>query len=356
MRRGRILIFVVLILVIGLVVAGVAIRQFLLTQTAQTAQASNVEIYIAGQNIPQGGEITEAVLSKMTIPQDKVIDTEFTAPDELSSLTNGKVAKFPLEQGVVLTASMISEKSSAVSIAGPSWASLIPPGMTAISIPTNRLSLVSYGIGDGAHVNINACFLFVDIDPTFQTILPNLTATVTGVGAGPDALPVLSLGIGGAGGPQGRLELEPTYQQPYYLVPSEAQRPRMVCQMLLQNVTVMKLGNFPLSTTTSATAPVAPTDPAAQQAPVLPDIVTLIVSPQDSVTLSYLVYTNTQIMMALRNPSDDARQATEASVLQFLLSQYNIPVPAKLPYAMQPALNVLVAPSLPNDTASVPPQ
>jgi pilus assembly protein CpaB len=89
---------------------------------------------------------------------------------------------------------------------------------------------------------------------------------------------------------------------------------------------------------------------------VLPDIVTLIVSPQDSVTLSYLVYTNAQIMMALRNPGDDARQATEASVLQFLLSQYNIPVPAKLPYAMQPALNVLVAPSLPNDAATVPPQ
>lgn len=357
MRRGRILIFVVLIVVIGLVVAGVAIRQFLLSQTAQTAQPAFVEVYIAGQNIPQGGEISEAVLSTITIPQDKIIDKMFTR-EKLSLLTTNKVAKFPLDQGVVLTESMVSDKSSAVSIAGPAWAALIPPGMTAISIPTNRLSLVSYGISDGAHVNINACFLFVDIDPTFQTMLPNLTASVTGGGVGPDALPVLSLSIGGAGGPQGRLELEPAYgssQPPYYLVPSEAQRPRMVCQMLLQNVTVMKIGNFPLSTAAPTTAPAA-ADPAAQQAPMLPDIVTLIVSPQDSVTLSYLVYTNAQIMMALRNPSDDARQATDAAVLQFLLSQYNIPVPAKLPYAMQPALNVLTAPSLPNDGVAVPAQ
>jgi pilus assembly protein CpaB len=232
--------------------------------------------------------------------------------------------------------------------------------MTAISIPTNRLSVAGYGITDGAHVNINACFLFVDIDPTFQTILPNLTAELTGTGVGPNALPVLSLGVGAAGSPQGRLELEPAVQQPYYLIPSEVQRPRKVCQMLLQDIVVMKLGNFPLSTTTT-TQPAA-TDQAAQSAPPpAPDLVTLIVSPQDSVTLSYLIYScnpdkpdqcNTQISMTLRNPSDQARQATEASTLQFLLSQYNIPVPAKLPYSVQPSYGVLTQPLLNSVTVS----
>jgi len=38
----------------------------------------------------------------------------------------------------------------------------------------------------------------------------------------------------------------------------------------------------------------------------------------------------------LRNPTDQSHQATEASTLQFLLSQYNIPVPAKLPYSLEP--------------------
>ncbi len=357
MRRGRILIFVVLILIIGLVVAAVAVRQFLL-QANQPAQPAFVEVYIAGQNISQGGDISEGVLDTISIPQDKVVDVMFTQ-DELGLLTSNKVAKFPLDQGVVITASMISDKSAAVSIAGPSWAAIIPAGMTAISIPTDRLSLVGYGVADGAHVNINACFLFVDIDPTFQTILPNLTAQLIGTGFTPDALPVLSLGVNAGGAPQGRLELEPSVQQPYYIIPSEAQRPRKVCQMLLQDVVVMKLGNFPLTATNAAQPPADPNAPV-----VAPDIVTLIVSPQDSVTLSYLIYScnpdndtvcSTKLQMTLRNPSDQARQATEASTLQFLLSQYNIPVPAKLPYSIQPTFSTLADPFLPNDTTTVAP-
>jgi len=134
----------------------------------------------------------------------------------------------------------------------------------------------------------------------------------------------------------------------------------MVCQTLLQDVVVMRLGDFPLSGTdvvATADPAAAPADPAAAQpAPALPDLVTLIVSPQDSVTLSYLMYTNATMSLTLRNPSDQARLATEASTLQFLLSQYNIPVPAKLPYAMHPALTTLSSPDLPNDTTTTEPQ
>lgn len=367
MRRGRTLILVLLIVIIGLIVGFVAIRQFVLTpQTAE--QPVFVEVFYAAQNIPQGGAITEDVLLTMNIPQANVVEVMFTR-DELSLLTNNKVAKFPLDQGVVITDSMVNDASAAVPISGPQWASLIPPGMTAMSIPANRLSLSSYAINDGAHVNINACLMFVDVDPTFQTILPNLTAVLTGTGLGQVTgsegtgygaigLPILSLGVVTTGAPQGRLELDPSLQQPYYLVPSEAQRPRLVCQMMLQDVIVMKLGSFSLIPSGTVTTQPAATDPNAQEqaAPAAPDIITLIVTPQDSITLSYLMYTNAQISMTLRNPTDLARQATEASTLQFLLSQYNIPVPAKLPYAMQPALSTLVSPFLANDTVTVPPQ
>jgi len=364
MRRGRTLILVFLIIIIALAVGFVFVSQ-ILNPPAEDAAPVFAEVYIAAQNIPQGGKITEEVLTTITIPQDKVIAVMYTK-DEVGALTNNKVAKFPLDQGVVITESMVNDASAAVPISGPQWASLIPPGMTAMSIPSSRLALSGYAINDGAHVNINACLMFVDVDPTFQTILPNLTAVLTGTGFGSvsgsegtgfaaEGLPVLTLGVAASGSAQGRLELDPSLQQPYFLVPSEAQRPRMVCQMLLQDVVVMKLGNFPL--TQVATVDVQPVDPAVQQqAPAAPDIITLIVSPQDSITLSYLMYTNAQISMTLRNPTDLARQATEASTLQFLLSQYNIPVPAKLPYTMQPALSTLTAPVLPNDAVAVPPQ
>ncbi|WKZ37945.1 MAG: hypothetical protein QY332_08380 [Anaerolineales bacterium] len=368
MRRGRTLILVLLIIIIGMVVGFVAIRQFLFTpQEDEQPQQVFVEVYYAAQNIPQGGPITEDVLATMSIPSENVVAVMFTR-EKLPILLNNKVAKFPLDQGVVITEAMVNDASSAVPISGPQWASLIPPGMTAMSIPATRLSLSGYAINDGAHVNINACLLFVDVDPSFQTILPNLTAVLTGTGFGSvtgsegtgfstEGLPVLSLGVAAAGSSQGRLELDPSVQQPYFVVPSEAQRPRMVCQMLLQDVVVMKLGNFSLDPSGTAAAPQQQTsDAEQQQAPVAPDIVTLIVSPQDSVTLSYLIYTNAQISLTLRNPTDQARQATEASTLQFLLSQYNIPVPAKLPYAMQPALTTITPPVLPNDAPPPPPQ
>jgi pilus assembly protein CpaB len=351
MRRGRILIFVVLIVLVGLVVAFVAIRQLLQPRQGQTP--ANVQVYIAGQNIPQGGKITEDMLDLITLPQDKVIAVMFTE-DERGDLLNNKVARFPLDQGVVITSAMVSDASQAVSIAGSEWAALIPPGMTAMSIPTTRLSLAAYGINDGAHVNLNACFLFVDVDPSFQTALPNYTAVLTGTGFQQDKLPTLSMNVisGGQGAAQGRLELDPSLQQPFYVVPSEAQRPRVACQTVFQDVVVMKLGNFPL-------APAGAQQAANQQqqgAVQPPDIITLIVSPQDAVTLTYLVYTNAQITMTLRNASDQSRMATEAATLQFLLSQYNIPVPAKLPYALQPRIDALVAPFMPNDTVTVPPQ
>lgn len=353
MRRGRILIFLLLIVVIGLVVVFFAFRTLLQARTAQPQAPLNVEVFIAGQNIPQGGKITEDVLSTITLPQDKVTAVEYTA-DEKADLLNNKVAKFPLDQGVVITSSMVTDASQAVSIAGPQWAALIPPGMTAVSIPTSRLSLDAYGINDGAHVNLNACFLFVDVDPSFQSVTPNNIAVLTGTGFPQNALPVLSMGVGSGGAAQGRLELDPSLQQPFYVVPSETQRPRVVCQTLLQDVVVMKLGNFPLTPTDLQTTK---QQQAQQQgATPAPDVVTLIVSPQDAITLNYMVYTNAQITMTLRNPNDQSRLATEAATLQFLLSQYNIPVPAKLPYALQPRIDTLTAPFLPNDTVTVSPQ
>ena len=167
MRRGRTLILVFLIIIIALAVGFVFVSQ-ILNPPAEEVVPVFAEVYIAAQNIPQGGEITEAVLTTITVPQDKVIAVMYTR-DKLGALINNKVAKFPLDQGVVITESMVNDASAAVPISGPQWASLIPPGMTAMSIPTSRLALSGYAINDGAHVNINACLMFVDVDPTFQT-------------------------------------------------------------------------------------------------------------------------------------------------------------------------------------------
>jgi pilus assembly protein CpaB len=357
MRRGRIFIFLALILIIGLAVVALVFRQFVLPASpgVSTEQSATVQVYIAGQNIPQGERVTDDVLSTISIPQDSVVSVMYTA-DQRAELVD-KVARYPIDQGVLITRSMVSDGS--VAAGGPEWASQIPQGMTAMAIPTTRLESVAFGVRDGAHVDVNACFLFVDVDPSYQTILPNHVSQLIPPDTGVEGqLPGVTLNVTGDNGVQGRTEVETAFQQGIYTIPSEAQRPRLVCQMVLQNIPVLKLGDFALPQAQVTTEQPPQEGQVAAAQPEIPDVVTLIVSPQDSVTLSYLVYSGAKMNMTLRNVLDESRVASEAATLQFLLSQYNIPVPAKLPYTMQPRIDILSYPptNLDQVTPEVPPQ
>jgi Flp pilus assembly protein CpaB len=355
MRRGRILIFLVLIVVVGLALLALVFTQFGGTPSAPT-QAAFTDVFYAAQNIPQGTTITREMLGTFSIPPENVAEVMFTTSEE--SALVGQTARFTLDQGTLITTSMVG--TGPVEISGPAWAVQIPSGMVAAAIPTNRLSLVGYGVNDGAHVNVNACMLFVDVDPAFQSVLPNLTSLVKGTGFLENQLPVLSSEaiVSAEDGThptrQGRIELDPTLQQPFYIVPGEAQRPRLVCQMILQDVVVMKLGNFALQA--PSTDPNATPSPAQAQQQASPDIVTLMVNPQDSISLNYFVYSGAMLSMSLRNPNDTSRFAAESATLTSMLTQYNISLPSKLPYASQPRIDLLQPPVLPNDIVTVQPQ
>ncbi len=353
MRRGRILIFIVLIVVVGLVLLVYVVTNFGGT-TPQPTEAALTEIFYAAQNIPQGTTITLEHLGKFSIPPGNVAEVMFTASEE--TVLVGQTARISIDQGTPITSSMVG--TGPVETTGPLWAVQIPSGMVAAAIPTNRLALAGYGINDGAHVNLNACMLFLDVDPAFQAALPNFTSVLTGTGFLPDALPVLSVSAISGEQPsrQGRVELDPTLQQPFYAVPSEPQRPRLVCQMILQDVVVMKLGNFALQAPAPSADPNATPPPGQAQQQAAPDIVTLMINPQDSISLNYFVYSGAVLTMSLRNPNDTSRFSAESATLTSLLTQYNISLPSKLPYASQPRIDVINPPLLPNDVVTVQPQ
>src|SRR5258706_4734001 len=125
----------------GFIVAFVAVRQFLVSATPSQQQPLFVDVYVAGQNIPQGQAVTEAALSTITIPQDKVVQVMFTR-DELPNLLN-KVAKFPLDQGVVITESMVGDASSAGSTSFTQFMSFIPTPLSRPSYPIIMIFLSS---------------------------------------------------------------------------------------------------------------------------------------------------------------------------------------------------------------------
>lgn len=334
MKRGnRVLLFLVVIIIILIAVAFFVLRGGGLPGAVKPTQASPmVNIVVVSQPINRDDEIKPESLTTMPYAQANVTQKMVTDPSQVV----GKFAVFPLAQGLPLTTDMVADRPGLVQ-PGSEAAKVVSPGLVAITIPLSRFSSLAYGLRDGDRVNVIATSMFLDVDPNYQSKLPNNTAKVTGPGFVPDTLPVLSASIasGGAGSEQGRAELDPTINQAIYLVPSEAQRPRLVSQMILQDIQVLHVGSFALANQPAAQpAPQQQGQPTPTVSTELPSMVTLIVTPQDAVALTYLMYSGAKFNLTLRAPDDTTRIETEAATLQYLLSQYAIPVPAKLPYVM----------------------
>ena len=99
MRRGRILIFLVLIVVVGLGLLALLWTQFGVPTTAQPTQAVLTEVFYAAQNIPQGTTITPEMLGRFSIPPENVAEVMFTASEE--SALVGQTARLSLDQGTL---------------------------------------------------------------------------------------------------------------------------------------------------------------------------------------------------------------------------------------------------------------
>lgn len=363
MRRGRILIFLAIILIVGLILAAVALPR-VLPMLRPTPTVKVYQAYFAAQNIAQGTIITQEHLVAQPLPETAFAKTMFTVEEKDSLI--GKKTKYEILQGVPFTEGMVVDPSSGLEAGGPQWASIIGSGQNAIAIPISRLSSVAYGIADGAHVNVITCVNFVDVDPSYQTELPNhVGVVVSPANVEPGKMPGISLGVNNIlGAPQdppyqGRTEVEPAFQQAIYSIPSEPQRPRPTCQMVAQNVVVLKLGNFDLNPAKTATNQATPTPLPNQQQPAkvtAPDIVTLIVSPQEAVNLTYLIFSDLPLYLTLRNSGDDSRHVTESTTLQSLMTQYGISPPVKLAYSITPRVDIFALPFQPNDVVTVEPQ
>ncbi|MEZ0395666.1 MAG: Flp pilus assembly protein CpaB [Anaerolineales bacterium] len=375
MRRNRILIYLVLIVVV-IVIFGILYAMLRggigATQEAAatpTPAILTTQVVTAGQKIYAGTQITEAMLVTREIPQDMLVEGTYQNVGDVV----GQYARYTIEQGMWITSSMVSLTPGQVNLPGSPWAPLIPPGYTAISIPITRLSSVAFGIRDGDYVDVIVTMLLIDVDSSFQTALPNNTSLLSGAGRmeGPIIAPVLTMTVDliAGSGPQGRTETDPVWgDQALYITPGEAQRPRLVSQLIMQRAQVLHVGTFPLTDEAASGQLSAPSAAPAEDQVVVteeattteverPDIVTLMVNQQDAVTLNYLVYSGAQITLALRNPNDlGPYPQTESATLQYVLAQYSIAVPAKLPYATTPRLDELVQPSLPNDVIIVPPE
>jgi Flp pilus assembly protein CpaB len=389
MRRGRLFFLLALIVVIVIALIYLVYSKGLLFPQAVGTEATNsalftptpvptTKVVVVTQRVQRGEVITADKLQLVDYQLDLVLPIMYTEINQVA----GKMARYTMDPYTVVTSALVTE--SPITEQGSDDALFISPGMVAVSIPITRLSSVSYAPQRGDHVNVIVTMLFVDLDPAWQTILPNWTGNVIGpaggiIAPGGGTTPkqtidtLLAQPFRGSS-EQGRPETDTVLNQTFYILPSEPQRPRLVSQTLIQDVIVLQMGSFltpaeraaleatqPAPTATPVPGAAQPAQPAQPQnaptptpMPAPPDVITLIVSPQDAVTLNYLIYGGAQLTLALRNPKDTQANGTEAVTLSYLLDQYNIPIPVKLPYGFQPAVTALVPPVLKNENTPTP--
>ncbi|MFC1959285.1 Flp pilus assembly protein CpaB [Chloroflexota bacterium] len=360
--RGRLLILIVLILLLG--VAAVIFLLPMLTGGGglltgggeeiasmptevlppTDTPVPTVQIVVAVQELPRGYRIPEEnAVELRPWPANALPYNSFQNVDDVI----GQIARVDIPREMpILSTHLVDDLQALVERGrvGSDAAAIMPPGLVAISVPMDRLTGVAYAIREGDYVDVILSMLYVDVDEDFQSVLPN-TITLVTVDEDGNLTPTeaiegyLDVGIGGV---------------PIVVGPLEDQRPRLVTQRTVQSAWVIRVGNFPITgayigeTPTPIPTPTPEVEEGEEAAedrppappPVIetPDIITLAVSPQDAVVLVWAIESRIPITLALRSATDIAQVPTQPVSLEYIMSNFNISVPDRLPYALEPAV------------------
>jgi pilus assembly protein CpaB len=300
-----------------------------------TPEVPKVQIVVAAQNLARGVQITEemnagdspAVILK-SWPEEEVPAGALTRLEDVY----GRTTRQDIVRDLPILASMLVDEPF-----GSAAALQIPEGMVAYALPVSRYSSIAWALQPGDYVDMMISLLITDLDEEFQSALP-LRASCISPPEGEEC----------KSGLMGRLEVLPNGWL-VNLVPNGAMRSQLVTQLTLQNVLVLRVGDWP---TTDEPPPDAMEDPdlAAEEPPpeegAMPEIpekapLTLAVTRQDAMILEYVQLTGARVTFLLRRTGDDSRVTTESITLQYLMERFNVEIPPKLPYGIDSEINTL---------------
>jgi len=282
---------------------------------------------VAAQDvIPRGTRITEGAVKLSDVPKDTAPEGYLTSIDTVL----GRIAREDITLDTPFTDDMLTERFPDLSTMSSDAALQIPEGMVAYALPVARYSSVAWAIQPGDHVDVLISVLILELDQEFQAALPNQASCVEPSEEG-----------GCTSGTIGRLDVLANGWV-VNLTPGEPQRPRLVTQLTVQDVTVLHVGDWPSSGQAPSGEEVA--TPVPEEQTVAPagtkvEPLTLIVTPQDAMVLKYAEEAGASIDLILRSAKDKEKEATittEAVTLQYIFDRFNIEQPPKLPYGLTP--------------------
>jgi pilus assembly protein CpaB len=334
-----------------------AVAQAVATQLPTPTPIPFIEVVIAIQDIPRGTRVTANTVALVPWPEVAAPVNAYSNPEDVI----GKIARTDIfREQIVLSNTLVDDFQSLAST-GSDAAAIIPPNRVAVAVPMDRITSVAYAIKPGDRVDVIVSMLFVDVDPNFQSLEPNsFTSYNITLGESNPALPSfvpVSISLDG-------VPLNGTFDSrivpggltvPVIISPSESQRPRLTTQRTVQDALVIWVGDFPIDGRIFRPAPtptpVQPTatpstgnqanqqnQPVPTQPPPRPDIITLAVSPQDAVVLTWLAEAGIPLTFALRSAASPTYPGTDAVTLDYIMTRFNIAVPEKFDYSIEPAI------------------
>ncbi len=296
-----------------------------------------VEVIVARQPIPRGSEFPPGSLGRITFPETQRPENAITNEAE----TVGQIARIEIAQGQIILRDYLRPRAAG---ATGEAAFETPAGRVLVAFPVDRQSSVAYAVQAGDFVDVLMTVSFIDIDPEFQTILPNKFSFINSepIIAGEEVVGTEITIDPSQATDEGRLSIE-NADFPGFEYPSEPQRPRRVAQLTVQGAKVVRVGSWLPEPTP---APVEEGAPPPTPAP--PNIVSLAVTPQDALVLLWARQTEARMELALRAAGDEnANHSTEAVTLQYMLTRFNIAVPPKLEFAIDKSESLTPTPTPP---------
>jgi Flp pilus assembly protein CpaB len=332
------------------------------TPTA-TPQVRFEFVVVAARNIPVGERLREDLLDTESRPDSNIALQGGYVFSDTKELV-GKIVKTNIAEGQAILAPMIALSPIDLASSGSDLSLYVDQGNVAIAFPIDRYSGVAYAMRPGDLVDILMSMPIVELDPDFNTKLPNVTQRVDelALAEGRDFLFPPAL--------EGRLELI----EPLNLVgevsgpisddenSKSTQVARRITQLTIQQAQVIWVGTWqdPLELERRADAaavqaeeaslnsdiPVPTPTPLPERLEARPDVVVLTMPAQDALALKWSLERGLNIDLALRAPGDPTVFATSSVSLPILVDSGALRIPNNSQFGVDPSLYKLDFPTL----------
>jgi len=315
------------------------------------------EIVVAVQNIGRGMEITQDAVTLWewpvsALPPDAIVGSSKDdlngdgVPDAVEQVL-GQRLRTSVARFEPILATVLADRIDLTGT-GSDAALAIPGGRVLIAYPLPSIeddptAAIAYALRPGDHVDLMLSLALVDLDEDFHTKLPNRTQqlNISESEQGEQQLTLTEF-------PYGRIEEGPLGLIFNVIPGEEDQRPRLVTQLTVQDAVVVRVGRYPTYEEEirgiDPQAPPTPTPvpedseevPGPPPEPPKPKVLVLAVTPQEALVIKFAGEINANVDFALRAVGDQALFQTNAVTLQYLIETYNIAVPPKLQYGIEP--------------------